>query len=295
MSRGLGPKEPLKNHQRNVLSSCSHWYWSIAMLHLMESFFFTNQRNCYGNKDGTFIRQHLHGETWKTNYTTFTSLSWFRFIDVDMRWTGSEENLHRFFDHDNNVHPTIKFTHETSRTNISFLDTYITCENGIMSSDIYNKPTDKHKYLSPELSSKTLHQKYSVQPSSPNQTHLLQWTNYQKTSWGTEMSSEKEGLHYNASINHCFNKASGIDRKDLQYRKKRIRTTECHLSSHTILCSVMYTTSFVNTGQPYRNTQNCAKYSKNNPSWLSENPKIWKIYWWELTSPFNLPILSANW
>ena len=25
-------------------------------------YFFTNQRNRYGNKDGTFIRQHLHGE-----------------------------------------------------------------------------------------------------------------------------------------------------------------------------------------------------------------------------------------
>ena len=24
--------------------------------------FFTNQRNSYGNKDGTFIRQHLHGD-----------------------------------------------------------------------------------------------------------------------------------------------------------------------------------------------------------------------------------------
>jgi hypothetical protein len=42
------------------------------------------------------------------------------------------ENLNRFFDHANNAHPTIKFTHETSRNNISFLDTYTTCENGIM-------------------------------------------------------------------------------------------------------------------------------------------------------------------
>jgi hypothetical protein len=32
----------------------------------------TNQRNRYGNKDGTFIRQYLDGETWKTNYTIFT-------------------------------------------------------------------------------------------------------------------------------------------------------------------------------------------------------------------------------
>jgi hypothetical protein len=31
-------------------------------------------------------------------------LSWFRFIDdVDMKWTESEENLNRFFDHANNV------------------------------------------------------------------------------------------------------------------------------------------------------------------------------------------------
>jgi hypothetical protein len=49
--------------------------------------------------------------------------------------------LFAFFDHANNVHSTMKFTHETSRNNISFLDTYTTCENGIMSTDIYNKPT----------------------------------------------------------------------------------------------------------------------------------------------------------
>ena len=74
-------------------------------------------------------------------------VSWFRF--VDMRWTESEENLNRFFDHVNNVHPAIKFTHETSRNNISFLDTYTTCENGSMSTDIYNKPTYTHQYLCP--------------------------------------------------------------------------------------------------------------------------------------------------
>jgi hypothetical protein len=45
--------------------------------------------------------------------------------------------FHRFFDHANNVHPTIKFTHETSRNNISFLDTYTTCEN-IQKGDVIN-------------------------------------------------------------------------------------------------------------------------------------------------------------
>jgi hypothetical protein len=82
-------------------------------------------------------------------YAPYKPISSFRFIDdVDTKWTESAENLNRFFDHDH-VHPTIKVTHETSRNNISFLDTYTTCENGIMSTDIYNKPTDNHQYLSP--------------------------------------------------------------------------------------------------------------------------------------------------
>jgi hypothetical protein len=81
----------------------------------------------------------------------YKPISWFRFIDdVDMKWTGSEENLNHFFDHANYAHPTIRFTHETSRNNISFLDNYTTSENGIMSTDIYNKPTDTHQYLSPQ-------------------------------------------------------------------------------------------------------------------------------------------------
>ena len=81
----------------------------------------------------------------------YKPVSWFRFIDdVDMKWTESEENLNRFFDHVNKLHPTIKFTHETSRNNISCLDTYTTCKYGIISTDIYNKLTDKHQYLSPQ-------------------------------------------------------------------------------------------------------------------------------------------------
>ena len=106
---------------------------------------------------------------------------------------------------------------------------------------------------------------------------------------------KKRGYN-NASINHCFNKASGIDRKDLiQYKeKKRTRTTECHLSLHTILLlSVIYPASFVSTGQPYKNTQNCVKSSKKHPSWPSGNPKVWKTSWWEMTSPLDLPTIVS--
>jgi hypothetical protein len=52
-----GTKEPLKNHQRNVLSSCSHWYWSIATLHLMESIFNNSTEPLWEQ------RWHLHTPT----------------------------------------------------------------------------------------------------------------------------------------------------------------------------------------------------------------------------------------
>jgi hypothetical protein len=166
-------------------------------------------------------------------------LSWFRFIDdVDMKWTESEENHNRFFDHANNVHPTIKCTHETSRNNISFLDTYTTCENGIMSTDIYSKPTDKHQYLSPQ----SCHPKHCTKSIPYSQALRIKriCSNEQTTKkrLGELKCHLKKRGYNNASINHCFNKASGIYRKDLI--QKRTRTTECHLSLHTILRSVIY-------------------------------------------------------
>ena len=44
-------------------------------------------------------------------------LSWFRFIDdVDMKWIHSDKELDEFFEHANSIHPSIKFTHEVSKT-----------------------------------------------------------------------------------------------------------------------------------------------------------------------------------
>ena len=52
-------------------------------------------------------------------------LSWYRFIDdVDMKWTQSDEELQNFLSRANNLHPSIKFTHEIVNTTISFLDTF---------------------------------------------------------------------------------------------------------------------------------------------------------------------------
>jgi hypothetical protein len=77
-------------------------------------------------------------------------LSWFRFIDnVDMKWIHKDKELDEFFEHANSIHPSIKFTHEVSKTKMSFLDTTTTVKEGNMATDLYSKPTDKHLYLSP--------------------------------------------------------------------------------------------------------------------------------------------------
>ena len=78
------------------------------------------------------------------------SLSWFRFIDdVDTKWIHSDKELDEFCEHANSIHSSIKFTHEVSKTKISFLDTTTTVKEGNMTTDVYSKPTEKHQYLSP--------------------------------------------------------------------------------------------------------------------------------------------------
>jgi hypothetical protein len=78
---------------------------------------------------------------------------------------------------------------------LSFSDVlYTTCENGIMSTDIYNKPTDNHQYLSPQ----NCHPKHctkSIRTAKLSESNASAPVNKRpKTAWGTEMSSAKEGL-----------------------------------------------------------------------------------------------------
>ena len=76
-------------------------------------------------------------------------LVWMRFIDdVFFIWTHGEERLKSFINHLNSSHETIKFTSEQSRDRISFLDVQFSLgEGGVLSTDLFSKPTDTHQYL----------------------------------------------------------------------------------------------------------------------------------------------------
>ena len=79
---------------------------------------------------------------------TLTQNQWKRFIDdIFVLWLGSQEDLQTFSRHLNTLHPTIKFTAASSRTEIPFLDILIKVRNGLLHTDLHTKPTDTHNYL----------------------------------------------------------------------------------------------------------------------------------------------------
>ena len=106
--------------------------------------------------------------------------TWWRFIDdIFMTWTHTENNLLNFISYLNNLHPTIKFTLSNSSTSISFLDVQVSFNRfGIVETDLYTKPTDKHQYL-------------HVTPYAPNEPfHSASPLDYDKYAFLTRL------LHY---------------------------------------------------------------------------------------------------
>lgn len=75
-----------------------------------------------------------------------------------MKWIHIDKELDIIFEHANSIHPSMKCTHEVSKTKMSFIDTSTTntVKEGNLTTDLYSKPTDKHQYLSPS----SCHPKY---------------------------------------------------------------------------------------------------------------------------------------
>ena len=75
-------------------------------------------------------------------------LIWLRFIDdIFMIWTHGEGRLDEFITYLNSIHPTIKFTHESSTTQINFLDSTVKINDNRNLYTLYEKPSDTHLYL----------------------------------------------------------------------------------------------------------------------------------------------------
>ena len=73
---------------------------------------------------------------------------WFRFIDdVWGVFKGSKDDFELFATHLNRVHDSIKFTYESSKTKVTFLDVTTLVINGKLETTLNIKETDNHGYL----------------------------------------------------------------------------------------------------------------------------------------------------
>ena len=75
---------------------------------------------------------------------------WWRYIDdIFFMWEHGEELLKEFINKINSFHPTIKFTADWSKEKVSFLDVDVTLNNGVLSTELFVKPTETHQFLDP--------------------------------------------------------------------------------------------------------------------------------------------------
>ena len=75
-------------------------------------------------------------------------LVWFRYIkDIFFIWTHGKDKLEKLFDDLNCFDNNIKFTHETSKENVIFLDLIVKLSKGCLTTDLHIKGTDRHQYL----------------------------------------------------------------------------------------------------------------------------------------------------
>ena len=89
-------------------------------------------------------------------------LVWFRYIDdIFFIWTHGEQELQTFLRSLNEFHTDIKFTYESSKESIAFLDLKVSVKNSKIITDLYVKSTDHHQYLH-YLSAHPNHTKRSV-------------------------------------------------------------------------------------------------------------------------------------
>ena len=154
-----------------------------------------------------------------------------------MKWTQSDEELQSFLSRTNNLHPSIKFTHEIQNATISLLDTSSSLSEGEQSTDLQRKPTDNNQYL---LSSRC-HPPHVTKGISYSQALRFRRICSDDKSLKKRLSQLKNHLKkrgYKQSIGKkSLNKAHSNSRGSLfQYKEnQKCKRTHCVLTYHHCL------------------------------------------------------------
>ena len=100
---------------------------------------------------------------------------WQRYTDdIFFIWEHGEELLKEFLNEINSFHSTIKFTADWSKEKVNFLYVEVTLNNGVLSTNLFVKPTDKHQFLDPTFCHPYYCKKrHTLQPNIKTQQDLL--------------------------------------------------------------------------------------------------------------------------
>ncbi|XP_071126623.1 uncharacterized protein [Mytilus edulis] len=82
-----------------------------------------------------------------TAFKVYVKSEWKRFFDDCFIILNKSHNLEKFHSLINTLHPSIKFTIESSEQRLPFLDIVILKNGTTLTTDIYYKKTDTHQYL----------------------------------------------------------------------------------------------------------------------------------------------------
>ena len=101
-------------------------------------------------------------------------LIWKRFIDdIFLIWTHGEDSLKEFVNYLNNLHPTIKFTSETSTESTNFLNTTVKLDNQRnLITTLYNKPTDTSVFTPFQCTPRKCYTERPIWAISQNQENM---------------------------------------------------------------------------------------------------------------------------
>ncbi len=69
--------------------------------------------------------------------------------DIYMAWTGTIDELSKFMEWLNGIHPNLVFTYDYSKDGVEFLDTFVYTVGSVVHTKLYSKPSDTHCYLIP--------------------------------------------------------------------------------------------------------------------------------------------------
>ena len=73
---------------------------------------------------------------------------WLRCIDdIFFVWPHGEEQLNSFLKDLNEFHPNLKFTYQTTKNSVVFLDLHVSLKDGVIFTDLHIEPTDGHQFL----------------------------------------------------------------------------------------------------------------------------------------------------